>query len=75
MNAEAEKPRHLCRGAVTERHTKRIKQLSAFGLLQSEIAERLGISVSSVARTQARHGIPHLGRGAQSGDALPKSRG
>ena len=66
--------RRSSRSTLTEYHAESIKRLSALGLLQSEIAERLGISPSSVARTQARHGIPHLGRGAQSGDALPKVR-
>lgn len=47
---------------ITPEHISAIKLLSVLDVIQSEIARRLGISVSAVARVQARHGIGHLSR-------------
>lgn len=62
------------RTEITPGHVDAIVRLSTLGLLQSEIAARIGISPSSVARVQARAFVPHVGRGAKSGDPVPGAR-
>ena len=49
---------------LTPLHAEGVRQLSDRGLLQHEIAQRLGISTSSVARIQALYDIPHADRSA-----------
>ena len=47
---------------VTPELTADIERLSGYGILQVEIARRLGCSQSTVARVQAAHAIPHFNR-------------